>query len=133
MAKPTIVFVPGAWHSPEIYDATRASLTKDGYPTIGCPLASVGADPAHISFDGDVQGIRECLTRLIEDEEKDVILVAHSYGGMPASEAPVGLGKRDREAKGLKGKGGLVRMVYLVAFAVPEGFRIPSEGGQTPS
>lgn len=32
MAKPTFVFVPGAWHGPEIYQATMDILEKAGYP-----------------------------------------------------------------------------------------------------
>jgi pimeloyl-ACP methyl ester carboxylesterase len=128
--KPTMVFVPGSWLSPEIYEQTMASLTKDGYPTVGCPLASVGADPAHTNFDGDVKGIRECLSRLIEDEQKEVIIVCHSYSGIPSSEASAGLAKSLREPKGLKG--GLIRIVYIMAYAVPEGYTIATPGAQLP-
>jgi pimeloyl-ACP methyl ester carboxylesterase len=130
MTKPTMIFVPGSWLSPEIYEATMASLTKDGYPTVGCPLVSVGADPAHTNFDGDVKGIRACLARLIEDEQKEVILVCHSYSGMPSSDASAGLAKSLREPKGLKG--GLIRIVYIMAYAVPEGYTIATTGAQFP-
>jgi hypothetical protein len=126
MTKPTIVCVPGAWHTPEIYAKTMQILNQHGYPTVGLPLPSVGAVPAHTSFDEDVKGIRDCLTQLVEKEEKEVILVTHSYTGMPGAEAPVGLGKKEREEKGLKG--GVIRLVFIMAFAMPEGFQ-PTAGG----
>lgn len=129
MSKPTIVCVPGAWHLPGIYDKTLKILEDDGYPTIGLALPSVGASPGLPSFDEDVKAIRDCLTRLIEEEEKDVILVTHSYSGIPGSEAPVGLGRKERGEKGLKG--GVTRLVYIVAFAMPEGFQ-PAGGAKYP-
>jgi pimeloyl-ACP methyl ester carboxylesterase len=126
MSKPTIVCVPGSWHVPDIYNATMAALNERGYPTIGCALASVGAEEplSHVNFDGDVKGIRDCLTHLIEGEQKEVVLVAHSYAGMPAAEAPAGLTKSEREAKGLQG--GLIRLVVIMGFVVPEGYRVPN-------
>ncbi|PVI02062.1 alpha/beta-hydrolase [Periconia macrospinosa] len=131
MSKPTIVCVPGAWHSPEIYAKTLSILREQhGYPTIGLPLASAGAYPPHMSFDEDVKVIRDCLTKLVVEEEKEVILVTHSYTGMPGAEAPVGLGKKDREA--VNKKGGVIRLVFIMAFAMPEGFTPTSGGAQFP-
>ncbi|KAJ4294977.1 hypothetical protein N0V90_006985 [Kalmusia sp. IMI 367209] len=129
MSKPTIVLVPGAWHSPEIYAKVVDVLNGYGYPTVSLPLASVGATPAHLDFDGDVKAIRDCLTKLV-NEEKDVVLVTHSYTGMPGAEAPVGLGKKEREAAGLKG--GVIRLVFIMAFAMPEGFQPTAGGAQFP-
>ncbi|KAF1992983.1 alpha/beta-hydrolase [Amniculicola lignicola CBS 123094] len=130
MTKPTIVLVPGAWHTPEIYDSVVTHLDADDYPTISLPLPSVGASPAHTSFDADVKAIRDCLTQLVEVEEKEVVLVTHSYTGMPGAEAPVGLGKKEREAKGFKG--GVIRLVFIMAFAMPEGFQPTAGGAQFP-
>lgn len=78
MAKPTVVFVPGAWHGPDIYDAAMANISKHGYPTVGLPLPSVGADPPLTSFEGDVRAIRDCVSRLVEVEEKEVCIVSQS-------------------------------------------------------
>jgi pimeloyl-ACP methyl ester carboxylesterase len=127
MSKPTIVCVPGAWHTPEGYENVFKALEPHGYPTIGLPLPSVGASPALLSFDEDVEAIRDCLRKLIEEDEKEVVLVVHSYSGMPGTEAPVSLGKKEREAKGLKG--GVTRLVYIMAFAPLEGFT-PTAGGR---
>lgn len=127
MSKPTIVCVPGAWLSPSIYTKTLTILKQQhGYPTIGLPLHSVGASPPDPSFDADVKGIRDCLTKLVVEEEQEVVLVVHSYTGMPGGEAPVGLGKKDREAANKPG--GVIRLVFIDAYAVPEGFQ-PTAGG----
>ena len=130
MTKPSIVFVPGAWHTPEIYESTMKFLNESGYPTVGLPLPSVGAVPAHMSFDEDVRAIRDCLTQLVDNEEREVILVTHSYTGMPGAEAPVGLGKKERQEKGLKG--GVIRLIFIMAFAMPEGFQPTAGGAQFP-
>ncbi|KAI9686730.1 MAG: hypothetical protein M1822_002789 [Bathelium mastoideum] len=130
MSKPTIVCVSGAWHQPEIYGETMRILEGAGYPTIGLALPSVGANPPKPDFTDDVKAIRDCLTHLVVSEGKDVVLVSHSYTGMPANEAPVGLGAKERSSKGLKG--GVIRLVFIMAFAMPEGFQPTAGGAQMP-
>ncbi|KAI9642995.1 hypothetical protein NHQ30_008729 [Ciborinia camelliae] len=125
MSKPTIVMVPGAWHKPDIYSGVASSLEKHGYPTVSLALPSAGAKPSHQDFSGDVSGIRECLTELVS-AGKEVILVVHSYTGLPGGEAPKGLSKKDQEAKDLKG--GLIRYVVINGFATPPGFQIVAKG-----
>lgn len=51
------------------------------------------------------------------DQGKDVMLIAHSYGGVPASEAIKGLSKAERERYGKKG--GIVRVAYMTTL-VPD-------------
>ena len=102
------------------------TLDAHGYPTVGLPLPSAGAMPPNMTFDEDVNAIRDLVTKLVDTEGKEVILVVHSYTGMPGAEAPKGLGKKERQDKGLKG--GVVRLVFIMAFAMPEGFQ-PTAGG----
>ncbi|TGO57077.1 hypothetical protein BOTNAR_0209g00060 [Botryotinia narcissicola] len=115
MAKPTIVMVPGAWHKPLIYSEVAQSLEKHGYPTVSLALPSAGAEPSHQDFNGDVVSAG-----------KEVVLVVHSYTGLPGGEAPKGLSKKDQEAKGLKG--GLIRYVVINGFATPPGFQAAAKG-----
>lgn len=130
MVKPTIVLVPGAWHKPDIYSGVIDSLSAHGYPTVGLPLPSAGAVPPSMDFTEDVNGIRDCLTKLVVSEGKEVVLVLHSYTGMPGAEAPKGLGQKEREKQGLKG--GVVRLVFIMAYAMPEGFQPTAGGAQMP-
>ena len=130
MVKPTIVCVPGAWFGPEIYDDTVKTLRAHGYPVLGLPLHSVSASPPDRDFSNDVKSIRDCLTQLIEGEERKVVLVSQSYAGMPAAEAPIGLGRKERKRKGLPG--GVIRLVFIMAFVMPEGFQPTGTGAQFP-
>ncbi|EHK95979.1 alpha/beta-Hydrolase [Glarea lozoyensis ATCC 20868] len=125
MSKPTIVLVPGAWHKADIYSAVAEYLHKHGYPTVLLPLPSAGATPPHQDFDGDVTAIRDAISELVSNN-KDVILVVHSYTGLPGGEAPKGFAKTDREAKGLEG--GVIRYVVINGFATPSGFRPTPKG-----
>lgn len=62
--------------------------------------------------------VRKAVLKALEQEE-DVVVVAHSYGGLPSSDAVEGLAKKDGLAKGEKA--GVIRMVYVCAFAAPRG------------
>lgn len=130
MTKPTFFLVPGAWHLPDIYSSVIDNLSAHGYPTVGLPLPSAGAMPPNTSFNEDVNAIRASLTKLVDTDEKEVILVVHSYTGMPGTEAPKGLGRKERQEEGLKG--GVVRLVFIMAFAMPEGFQPTAGGAQMP-
>lgn len=47
---------------------------------------------------------------------------------MPAVEAPVGLARSQREGQ----KGGVIRLVFIMSFAMPEGFQPTASGAQFP-
>ncbi len=98
-------------------------LNEHGYPTIALPLPSNGADPPHQTFDEDVKAIRDTLTKVVDTEEKEVVLVLHSYAGVPGAEATKDLSKNERHAKDLEG--GVVRLVFIAALAMPEGLDLP--------
>lgn len=59
---------------------------------------------------------------------KEVVLVVHSYTGLPGGEAPKGLSKKDQEAKGLKG--GLIRYVVINGFVTPQVVEMMIKGAQ---
>ncbi|KAL5332486.1 Alpha/beta hydrolase fold-1 [Aspergillus crustosus] len=116
--KPTIVFVPGGWHTPSAYDALLPRLHAAAYPTTYIYLPSVGA-AAPITFEDDVSAVRRVIAALVE-LGREVVIVAHSYGSAPATEAVNGFARRDREEKGLPG--GVVQLVYIAAV-------LPVKGG----
>jgi hypothetical protein len=64
----------------------------------------------------DATYISEVIEHLA-DQEKDVLLISHSYGGVPATESVKGLSKKARKKKGKKG--GVVHLGYMTAL-VPE-------------
>ena len=114
MEKPTILIVGGAWH-PRDYLTPLAQVFEDaGYPTRTMGLPSVGASPPAVDFSGDVAAIRNTVTRLIA-ENKDVIAVLHSLGGIPGSEALHGLGKAST------GGAGVISIVYIASMVLKKG------------
>lgn len=65
----------------------------------------------------DANCIGDELTHLVESQEKDVVIVAHSYGGIVTTQGvEEHLGKVSRERNGQKG--GLIQIIYLAAFLV---------------
>ncbi|KAJ5470098.1 hypothetical protein N7530_007455 [Penicillium desertorum] len=118
MDKPTFVFSLGAWLTPIVLDAVRDRLNTLGYPS-ECPAhPSIGAEPPSLTLEDDVASMRRVL-RTLADEGKDIVLVAHSYGGVVASTASEGLVKHVRAESGKPG--GIIKVVYLAAFALDKG------------
>lgn len=118
MEKPTFVFSLGAWNPPAFFDAVRDRLKTLDYPS-ECPAhPSVGAEPPSLTLEDDVASLRGLLTALA-DKGKDIIVVAHSYGGIVASGASEGLLKHVRAESG--NPGGIVKIIYLTAFALDKG------------
>jgi pimeloyl-ACP methyl ester carboxylesterase len=113
-SKPTVVFVPGFWHTTEGYGAVSALLRKEGYPTVPYDLPSAGAHPGHADFSQDVSGFRALVTGLA-DAGKEVVVVMHSGGSIIGSEGMRGLSKKERGGEG----GGVIRLVYI-AILLPE-------------
>lgn len=114
--KPVIVLVPGAWHGPEHYGPLIKHLHAAGYETDAVALPSVGGELKN--WDPDVEAIRASITKAV-DANKEVVLVAHSYGGLPSQEACKGLDKATIESQGKKG--GIIRLCWLCAFLGDEG------------
>lgn len=69
-------------------------------------------------LDKDAQAVRRAIMANL-DTGHDVVAVAHSFGGVAMSEAVKGLGKEARNKQGLPG--GVLRLVYMCAMALPEG------------
>ncbi|KAJ5018155.1 hypothetical protein K4K57_006220 [Colletotrichum sp. SAR 10_99] len=87
MSKPTVILVHGAWHSPAHYREFLDILEKKGYP--------------------------ETIQK-VADQGKEIIGIAHSYGGIIATETFAGFGVKARAAEGKAG--GVKWLVYCCAF-----------------
>jgi hypothetical protein len=79
----------------------------------------------------DADGIRSELNRLIKDESKEVLVIAHSYGGNVVSQAvDKEFAKEVRQREG--SSGGVIRIVYMCAFLIPLGQSAASTFGGGP-
>jgi len=119
-SKPDFIIVPGAWHSPESFKPTSDLLEKAGYTIHGVTHASFGASPPLQNFDPDVQVIRDVVNKVLSSG-KDVVIVYHSYGSVPGSEALVEYMKDLETGNKKDGWGKIQRLVFCCSFILPEG------------
>lgn len=126
----TIIFVPGAWHGPEHFDQVAGKLQDAGYQYVGITLKSNHTGEPLKDFTPDVEDIRAEIDKAA-DAGQEVIVVGHSYGGIPASQAIQDLDLNTRKASGKPG--GVSHLFYLASFIIPEGSTlIGAFGGDLP-
>lgn len=114
--QPTLVLIPGLWHGPECFAALRSQL-EPKYDTVTDKMPSVGAaDPTKIGLQNDIEHVRNRLLLPLLEQNKDIVLVMHSYAGIPGAAAVEGL---DEESRG-PGKGAVLGLIYLSANVIPE-------------
>lgn len=120
--KPTIVFVPGAWFKATAYADFLKALQDAGFPVSASDYPSLdppAEEAVKTDCKADTDHLREkVLVPLVNHEEKDVVVVMHSYGGMPGSGAAHGLSKSSREKAGKKG--GVVGLIMISGFIVAQ-------------
>ncbi|KAF2797034.1 alpha/beta-hydrolase [Melanomma pulvis-pyrius CBS 109.77] len=118
MSKPSIIFVPGSFALPEFYDTVVDPIAAKGYDIRALHNLSSGLKTGPregtppTMYDDAAQIAAEA--EKLADEGKDVILVAHSYGGTPMTESTKGLSKKERQAQGKKG--GIVKLAYMTCL-----------------
>lgn len=128
--KPTVVLVPGAWHSPVHYSLVTNLLNQKGYQVVSQRLPSVNSStPKLISVTTDADFIRNEMILPLLDQGKDILLIAHSYGGSPGAAAAYGLSKAERTAAGENG--GIIGLIFIAAFLAETGLSVLAAlGGQ---
>ncbi|KAK0709998.1 Alpha/beta hydrolase fold-1 [Lasiosphaeria miniovina] len=88
--KPTLVLVPGAWYHIDTYHKLVAVLEAQGFRCVPVALpSSTTHDPATTFLD-DLQVVRRAIVAET-DQGRDVVVVVHSYGGLPGHSASKGL------------------------------------------
>lgn len=115
----TYVLVSGMWLGGWAWHDVTAALRGAGHEVFPLTLTGV-ADRAHLLGPGiDLDTHTEDIVRLVETEDlRDVVLVGHSYGGMPVSAAALRL--RDRVA----------RVIYVDSGPLPVGTTQQSMSGE---
>ncbi|EIT74575.1 hypothetical protein AO1008_00472 [Aspergillus oryzae 100-8] len=129
--KPVFVLVPGASQNPAHYAHLLHLLQSAGYGATTGLLPSIGAQ-GEVTAADDADYVRNRLILPVLDiGNRDVILISHSYSGMPASAAARGLGPADRAAEGKTTS--VVGQIFIATILPRGGLSvIDSFGGHLP-
>ncbi|OAL39241.1 hypothetical protein AYO20_01559 [Fonsecaea nubica] len=126
---PSIVIIPGSFSPASMYYGvvdeiqTLTDGSSDSVFVNNLPSASRNPPEEPATLEDDATFFRGIFEKLA-DQGKDIVVVAHSYGGVVGTESLSGVGKVERQERGQPG--GVVRIVYLSAH-VPEAGRSLTE------
>ncbi|MEU7583476.1 alpha/beta hydrolase [Streptomyces sp. NPDC041068] len=116
--RPSLLLVHGSWHRSTCWAALQDALASDGWQSHALDLPSVGpqSDPTAGMHD-DAEEIAARLRKI----DGPVVVIAHSYGGIPATQA-------------ITDATNVVHLVYLAAYVPAEGESLNTiHGFPTPS
>jgi pimeloyl-ACP methyl ester carboxylesterase len=112
---PTVVLVHGAWHGSWCWGELVPVLEARGLAVATVDLPSSGPDVTAL---GDLDADVAAVTAVLDDVPGPKILLGHSYGGLPVTQAAAG-----RED--------VVHLMYVCAFMLDAGVSlIDAAGGQ---
>jgi hypothetical protein len=110
--------------------ALISELQLLGYTAHTSPLPSIGNPDPPQDLSEDIAAVRSLVERAI-GQCNNVIVFPHSWAGIIAGSALIGLSKEERKAEGKKG--GVVRTGYMASFILPQGVSlIDAIGGELP-
>lgn len=129
--KPVFVLTAGFWHTGKSYAPLTDRLQQSGYEAVALTHPSTGPEKIEeVTVDDDVQHLRNEILKWTE-QGREVVVIAHSYGGIPGQAAPQGLSRQDYEKQGKKG--GVIGLIFLSAFIIPYGVQLMTLIGGTPA
>ncbi|KAJ5934625.1 hypothetical protein N7466_004172 [Penicillium verhagenii] len=113
-SKPTLIFCPGAWYPTTAFEPLVAHFPDHSTYTVAFPSIQQATSVQ------DLQPDIDALRTLVEQEAnagKDVVVISHSWSGLPVNSALDGLSKTERQAAGETG--GVAKLIFISAF-IPE-------------
>ena len=110
--EPAVLLVHGGFHLPETYAPFLNDLSKAGF-VVRCPHLPTNGDvrPPKATFEDDVKTVRAVTSDLAIAGHR-IIILAHSYGGLVASDAVT------EELYAKQGSAGVIQMIYLSAWLI---------------
>ncbi|KAI6842687.1 hypothetical protein KC340_g5730 [Hortaea werneckii] len=122
--RPTIILVHGAYHSSSHFDKLSLCLHRAGYDVEAVDLPSVGIeqDPGD-ALRRDTTAVLLAIEKLT-NEDKNVVVFLHSYGGVCGSEASAAFLSQHRRQLPQPDDpphGTITRLIYLNADILPQG------------
>lgn len=118
-ALPLILLVPGTFGTPDGRGKLIPFLEQSGFTTHPGPYPSCDpSDPSTATSEKDIASLCEnVILRLLE--QRDLIIIAHSYGGVVAGAAAKGLDKTTRKAENKTTA--VVGLIYVAGNITLEG------------
>ncbi|EXJ87549.1 hypothetical protein A1O3_04509 [Capronia epimyces CBS 606.96] len=119
MSKPSLLLIPGSFCPPELYDQVVDPVIARGYEIRALHLPSVGL-AADKGREGSLPTMYDDAAFIAQEAEKladqgkAVVLIAHSYGGVPTTQSVKGLAASERKKQGKPG--GIVRLAYMTSL-----------------
>jgi hypothetical protein len=110
-SNPTLIFCPGAWYPPTAFEALAAHFPDHTTHTVAFPSIQNATSVQ------DLQPDIDALRTLVEQEAsagKEVVVISHSWSGLPVNSALDGLSKAERQAAGETG--GVTKLIFISAF-----------------
>ncbi|KAK7948008.1 uncharacterized protein PG986_008894 [Apiospora aurea] len=120
-SSPVLVLCPGAFGTPDCFSKLLPFLSEAGIATQpgGYPSCDP-ADPTQATCAADIAHVRDnVLLPILDEQERDIVLLIHSYGGVVGGAAAKGLNKQTRAAQGRKT--GILGLIYVAAIITLEG------------
>lgn len=117
---PVIIVVPGAFGTPSGFDKLLPYLKDAGLSTHPGAYPSCNpASPSTATCQDDITSLRDNVLLPLMEQSKDVVVLAHSYGGVVGGAAAKGLDKKTRGAQGLPGS--VIGLIYVAGNITLEG------------
>jgi alpha-beta hydrolase superfamily lysophospholipase len=116
----TVAIIPGSFAPAKHYDLFADTLSQHGIASQIIDIPSVGKHhglPPQTMSD-DVAEIVRVVEPLL-DAGRQVVLMTHSYGGIPGTQSLKQLSRKAREAEGKVG--GVDKIVYVTSVVVQVG------------
>lgn len=88
--RPTLIFIHGSWHRPICYDPI-IKLLEPNFRCVRVALPSTAFNP-EATFKDDLDATRDAISAETRDG-RNVVVVAHSYGGLVGNSAIKGFAK----------------------------------------
>lgn len=117
----TFVLVPGMWLGGWAWSSVAERLRADGHRAVPVTLTGVGDRVAEDGPSVDLETHVADIVVAVEAQPGPVVLVGHSYGGLPVTAAAARLGGRVR------------RVVYVDSGPLPDGTRQLDMGAPVPA
>ncbi|XHF96385.1 hypothetical protein AWENTII_000022 [Aspergillus wentii] len=125
----SLVFAPGAWYPPTAFDPIIHKLRPLGYACQTIAFPSIQQAPIVEDLQLDIAAVRTAVEDAA-DAGQEVMVIAHSWAGLPVNSALDGLSREERQKTGKPG--GVVRLLFLSAFLPDVGQSLIGAFGGTP-